>query len=238
MTAEPSAPESPIRVGLADDDAFVRRALSVLLAAAPGIHVAWVATDGREALESINQQEPVDVVLLDMQMPNVDGLQVLEELSKAAEATRPVVVMLTTFGSTESVVEALKHGARGYFVKDDDPVLIAAGLRSAVAGAFAFSPTASKAFVEALQHLAPAGEPTDKGQTQMPGLPVAGQTNLTGREEEVLRLMAQSLSNKQIARRLSISEATVKTHVSVVISKLGVPDRVGAAVWAYQHGLA
>lgn len=239
-----------VRVGIADDDAFVRQALSALLTPAMGLEIQWAVADGAQALAAATEAaSPIDVLLLDMQMPVLDGLATLVEM-RAQVPTLPVV-MLTTFDAGEQIMAALERGARGYFVKDDDPALIAAGLRSVVSGGFAFSPTASAAVVSGFlasgfpqTASAPVPTPTTTRPPTTSAPAIAEPTRgpggalLTERETAVLVLITQSLSNKQIAQRLNVSDATVKSHVSTIISKLGVADRVGAAVWAYRNGLA
>lgn len=236
--------ESTIRVGLVDDDALVRHALGTLLGRVEGLDVRWAHPCGEDAVAAcLDPEAEVDVLLTDMHMPGKSGLDVIDELRERLPHL-PVIV-LTTAGDTQTLIDAMGRGARGYFVKDDDPLLIGSGIKQVLAGQKAFSPTATEAVLAAASSASLPSAPADAARpaaappqvTAPPRGAEALPAPLTPRELQVLELVAESMTNKQIARRLCVSEATVKTHVSVLIAKLGVTDRVGAALWAHRHGI-
>ncbi|VEG28640.1 response regulator transcription factor [Actinomyces howellii] len=219
-----------INVGLADDDALVRRTLTDLLATTDDVRVAWTASDGQEALELLRsgEQTPVEVVLLDVQMPRLDGIALAEILQE--EFPGIGVLVLTTFVADGVLDRALAAGVRGFIAKEDSVSALANTIRNVASGNMVLSP-ASSAII---------GRRSIPGGAVMPPVvPPAPATGITlsPRESEVLFLMTEALSNKQIAARLGVSEATVKTHVSTLIGKLGVQDRVGAVVYALRNGL-
>ncbi|MFD8145352.1 response regulator [Streptomyces sp. NPDC059708] len=211
-----------IRVLVVDDEALVRSGLSMILNAADGIEAVG-ATDGRGALHAVADLVP-NLVLLDVRMPDVDGLTVLRSLME--RPSPPVVAMLTTFEADEYVAAALRAGARGYLVKDTDPEVLPALVRRLVAGGVVLAPrVASHVVAGYLRHQA--------------GLGVAARTlaRLSSREREVLVLLAEGLANGDIGRRLHLSLGTVKEHVGTLLAKLGVHNRVQAALWAQRAGL-
>ena len=216
-----------IQVGLADDDALVRNTLAELLATTEDIRVAWTARDGREALDLLRSpDEPaVQVLLLDVQMPRMDGISLAETLR--TERPDISVLILTTFVADGVLNRALAAGVRGFIAKEDRVANMADTIRNVAAGNTVLSP-ASSAIIGGWS--APAPSP-DASDALPPGV------TLSPRESEVLVLMVEALSNKQIATRLGLSETTVKTHVSALIGKLGVQDRVGAVVYALRNGL-
>lgn len=231
-----------ISIGIADDDGLVRRALTELLSRNSEIVVAWVAKDGQEALEFIRSIDTPDVqaVLLDVQMPRLDGLTLAEILRD--EAPDLAILMLTTFTADSIVDRALAAGARGFVAKEDNVATLAGAIQQAVEGNLVLSPTSSSSIIG--EHL--RSQVSGRPSAQQPSIPAALEREqaalphgvaLSGRELEVLALLVDSLSNKQIARRLGVSEATIKTHVSAIIAKLGVQDRVGAAVYALRHNM-
>ncbi|MDN5915764.1 MAG: response regulator transcription factor [Pseudonocardia sp.] len=212
-----------IRVLLADDQELVRRGFRMILESEPGIEVVAEAADGQEALDAALRHRP-DVALIDVQMPGTDGLVATERiLELAGERTR--VVILTTFERDDYVFRALGAGASGFVLKTAPPAELIAGVHAASRGDALLSPSVTR------RVLAELG-----GRARPPG-PVPGLDRLTGRETEVLRLIGRGLSNAEIAGELLLGEATVKTHVSGVLGKLGLRDRVQAVVVAHRHGL-
>ncbi|MBW0105101.1 response regulator transcription factor [Pseudonocardia sp. KRD291] len=212
-----------IRVLLADDQELVRRGFRMILESEPGIEVVAEAADGQEAVDAVLRHRP-DVALVDVQMPGTDGLVATERiLELAGDRTR--VVILTTFERDEYVFRALGAGASGFVLKTAPPTELIAAVHAAGRGDALLSPSVTR---RVLGELAGRGRPAG---------PVPGLDRLTDRETEVLRLIGQGLSNAEIAGELLLGEATVKTHVSGVLSKLGLRDRVQAVVVAHRHGL-
>ena len=229
-----------INVGLADDDALVRHTLTDLLATTEDVRIVWSARDGEEALAALQAPDnPVEVLLLDIQMPRLDGIA----LAEALHEDRPelAILSLTTFVADAILDRALAAGVRGFIAKEDPVSALATTIRHVAAGNMVLSPTSS-AIISRRQTndgdvaphlLQPVGVAPSKPSPNAlpPGV------TLSPREHEVLTLMVDALSNKQIAHRLGLSEATVKTHVSTLIAKLGVHDRVGAVVHALRNRL-
>jgi DNA-binding NarL/FixJ family response regulator len=222
--ADPDA-GAGIAVLIADDQALVRAGFRAILEAQDGISVVGEAVDGRDAVYLANARRP-DVVIMDVRMPDVDGIQATREILAAAGEDHPIaVLMLTTFDLNEYVYESLRAGASGFLLKDVPPEQLIAAVRVVAAGDALIAPGVTKRLIEQFVRTAPASEPP------------AGFQQLTGRELEVLGLIARGLSNGEIAAELVLSEATVKTHVKRVLRKLGVRDRVHAVVAAYEAGL-
>ena len=203
-----------IRLLLAEDHAVVRAGLEALLAAADDIEVVGAVGDGEEAVERAAELEP-DVVLIDLSMPRLDGIAATAGIVAARPDAR--VVVLTAFADRERILGALDAGALGYLLKDSSPEELLGGIRAAARGE---SPLAPKAASELLAARA--------GQRD---------AELSRREREVLELVAAGLPNKLIARRLGISEKTVKAHLTRVFERIGVTDRTQAALWARRHGI-
>jgi DNA-binding NarL/FixJ family response regulator len=201
----------PIRVLIVDDHPAVRRGLRTFLELADGLEVVGEAADGPGALDLIAATGP-DVVLLDMALPGMDGVEVLHELRRRELPCRVLVV--TSF--TDRMRAAIRAGARGYLSKDVDPVALVAAVRSVAAGHLLLEPAAVAALMA----------------------PPADGSVLTARERDVLLLLAEGRSNREIARALAVAEKTVKTHVSSILLKLGLADRTQAAVYAVRSGLA
>jgi DNA-binding NarL/FixJ family response regulator len=203
----------PVRVTIVDDHAVVRGGLEQLLNAEPDIEVVGVAADGAAGIELAARLHP-DVILMDLSMPGMDGVEATRRLQTASPEIQ--VVVLTSFADRTRVLDALEAGAVGYLLKDSEPGEITAGVRAAAAGGSPLDPRAAKVLLESRREGRPAG-------------------SLTDREREVLELVAQGLANKQIARRLGITERTVKAHLTRVFATLGVTDRTQAALWAKEH---
>jgi len=220
-----------IQVGLADDDALVRNTLAELLATTEDIRVAWTARDGREALDLLRSpDEPaVQVLLLDVQMPRMDGISLAETLR--TERPEINILILTTFVADGVLNRALAAGVRGFIAKEDRVTNMADTIRNVAAGNTVLSPASSAIIGGWSAPTTPAATSPDVSNALPPGV------TLSPRESEVLVLMVEALSNRQIATRLHLSETTVKTHVSAIIAKLGVQDRVGAVVYALRNGL-
>ncbi|MEV6898361.1 response regulator transcription factor [Amycolatopsis sp. NPDC051372] len=210
-----------LRVVLADDQAVVREGLVTLLGLLPGVEVVGAAADGDAALELVAEHHP-DVLLVDLRMPRRDGVSTTEAVRERYPATE--VVVLTTYTDDESLLGALRAGARGFLTKDADAETIARALRSAAAGQSTVDGELQRRLVDAATRRAPVRAAEVEG--------------LTAREIEVLRLIAAGLSNTEIARQLVVSEATVKTHVNHLFSKAGLRDRAQAVAFAYRAGIA
>jgi DNA-binding NarL/FixJ family response regulator len=215
-----------IRVLLADDQALVRAGFRMILDAEEDIGVVGEASDGNEAVEQARRLEP-DVVLMDIRMPELDGIEATRRVV-AMEGDPPVrVLMLTTFDLNEYVYEALRAGASGFLLKDVPPEQLAAGIRVVAQGEALLAPSITKRLIQEFAAAAPISAPPPKGLDE-----------LTARELEVFGLIARGLSNAEIAAELIVSETTVKTHVARVLMKLGLRDRVQAVVLAYEAGIA
>jgi DNA-binding NarL/FixJ family response regulator len=211
-----------IRVLIADDEKLMRSGLRAILAAEPDIEVAGEAGDGLEAIASAERLRP-DVVLMDVRMPNLDGLAATERLLARAEGVR--VVMLTTFDLDEYVYEALRAGASGFVLKDAPADQLLTAIRVVAEGEALLAPSITRRLIaEYARRPRAAGRPDQLSE-------------LTERELEVMRLMAGGLSNAEIAEHLIVGEATIKTHVSRILAKLGLRDRTQAVVLAYESGL-
>jgi len=210
-----------IRVLICDDQMVIRAGLRAILSTAPGIEVVGEANDGAEALERVPQTEPT-VVLMDLKMPVMNGVQATRAIREQHPDVR--VLILTTYDADEWVFDAIRSGASGYLLKDTPRESLIAAIVDAAAGKSPVDPgVASKLFA----HVAGATAPPSPAITEA----------LSARELDVLRLLARGLNNADIARRLYLSEGTVRNYVSAVLSKLGVSDRTQAALLALQHGL-
>lgn len=215
-----------IRVLLADDEAMVRAGVRAILASGGETEVVAEAGDGREAVELARAHRP-DVALLDIRMPRLDGLAAAEEIVRTAPGT--AVAMLTTFSEQEYVARALGGGATGFLLKSGDPYELIAGVRAVAGGAAFLSPKVARYVIDGL-----GGSGGRLGREATARARVAG---LSPREREVLGLVGAGLSNPEIAARLHLVEGTVKAYVSAVLDRLGVRNRVQAAIVAYEAGL-
>jgi DNA-binding NarL/FixJ family response regulator len=216
-----------IRVVLADDQALVRTGFRMILAEAGDIEVVGEAGDGEEAVQVAEATQP-DVVLMDIRMPGTDGIAATRRIRRAAGSTAtPRVLILTTFDLDEYVFAGLRAGASGFVLKDTLAAELVHAIRAVASGEAVVAPTVTRRLIERFIGQGPAED--------RPGLDVLDV--LTGREREVLGLIASGLSNAEIAARLYLSEGTVKTHVSRVLAKLGLRDRIQAVILAYETGL-
>jgi DNA-binding NarL/FixJ family response regulator len=227
--------DKPLRIVIADDQASVREGLVLLLGGLPGIEVAGAAADGEQALELVAEHKP-DAILLDLHMPVLDGIGATRRL--VAEHPGVAVVVLTTYADDASVLEALRAGARSYLTKDADRTDIARALEAAASGLTVFDPRVHATLLAAASPgvagaAAPDGAPAAPGPA--PGPPPDG---LTQREVEILSLIAQGLTNGEIADRLFLSNHTIKTHINRIFAKTGSRDRVAAIAYAQRHNLS
>lgn len=213
-----------VRVVVADDQELVRMGLRVLLEAEDDVELVGEACDGAEALALVRRVRP-DVVLMDVRMPVMDGLEALRRIGGEEELSGTRVVVLTTFELDEYVFEALRAGAAGFLIKDSDPAQMLAAVRVAARGEALLSPSVTRRVVSAFTSRGPVGG-------EVPRL-----ESLTGREREVVGLVGEGLSNEEIARRLVVSPATARTHVSRSMVKLGARDRAQLVVFAFRAGL-
>ena len=210
-----------IRVLLVDDHALARTGLRMVLDAEPDIEVVGEAANGRQAVHSVGRLQP-DVVLMDVRMPELDGIAATREI--AGGPTR--VLILTTFDLDEYVYDALAAGASGFLLKDVGPEQLTEGIRVVASGDALLAPTVTRRLIDELV-----------AARRRPAPPPAELESLTPREREVLELVAQGLSNVEIAELLVVEETTVKTHVSRLLAKLDLRDRVQAVIFAYESGL-
>ncbi|MGW8725556.1 response regulator transcription factor [Streptomyces sp. NPDC055808] len=214
-----------IRVVIADDEPLIRAGIRMILTSDTEIEVVAEATNGREAVE-LARSHGVDVVLLDIQMPEMDGLSALAELRRAVPAAR--VIILTTFGERENVLRALEHGGAGFLLKDTAPAELIRAVRAAAAGDAYLSPGATRHVVDQLA----TGRAAARAEEARRRVDV-----LSEREREVLALLGEGLSNADAGKRIHMSEATVKTYVSRILAKLDCENRVQAALLARDAGL-
>jgi DNA-binding NarL/FixJ family response regulator len=201
---------------ISEDNAVVRAGLTQLLSSAEDIEVVGTATDGSEAVELAAEADP-DVILMDLQMPDVDGIEATRRIREANPDAQ--IVVLTSFSDRDRILEALDAGAIGYLLKDAEPDELFRGLRAAAEGGSPLAPKVARTMIGERDRSSPAAA-------------------LSDREREVMGLLASGLANKQIARRLEISEKTVKAHLTSIYRQIDVASRTEAVVWAREHGLA
>jgi DNA-binding NarL/FixJ family response regulator len=213
-----------IRLVVADDHEIVRTGFAGMLATQPDFTVVGTAADGADAVR-VSREQAADVVLMDVRMPGVDGIEATRRLTRAG-AAGPRILILTTFDLDEYVYDALRAGASGFLLKDVTPERLFDAVRVVAAGDALLAPTVTRRLIGefAAMHRSPDASP-------------AALAALTPRETQVLRLVAEGLSNPEIAGRLTVTEETVKTHVSRILTKLGLRDRTQAVVTAYETGL-
>jgi DNA-binding NarL/FixJ family response regulator len=214
---------SVIRVLLVDDDALMRAGLASILSSDPTLDVVGEAADGRDAVERVDTLRP-DVVLMDVRMPEVDGITATRDVVAASPDTR--VVILTTFEDDEYIFGALTAGASGFLLKRTTPESLIEAIKAVAAGDSLLSPSVTRRVIDRMAAL-PSGEALLDRRLE----------ELTARERDVLEQIARGLSNAEIAGALVIEESTVKTHVKRILMKLGLRDRVQAVIFAYESGL-
>ncbi|WP_324193829.1 response regulator transcription factor [Nocardia blacklockiae] len=217
----------PIRVLVVDDQQVMREGLVALLGLVDEIAVVGAVGDGEQAVRAVAEHAP-QVVLMDLRMPVLDGVAATRRIAENHPAT--AVLVLTTYADDDSIVSALRAGARGYLTKDAGRVEIAAAIRSAAAGQSTFDAAVSQRLVAALAR-PETPDPPDRSAASRPD-------GLTGREAEVLGLIGRGLSNAEIAAALFVGETTVKTHINNAFAKIGARNRADAVRYAYRHGLA
>ncbi|WP_086867007.1 response regulator [Streptomyces viridochromogenes] len=225
MTTPPPSGAAPTRVLVCDDQALIRTGLVTIIDAQPDMEVVGECGDGRTGVDLARELDP-DVVVMDIRMPVLDGLEATRLLAGAGVARPVKVLVVTTFNLDEYVYEALRAGASGFLLKDAPPDRLLHGIRTVALGAALLDPEVTRQLVG---RYATRIRPTEGAPEDVP---------LTPRELEVLRLIADGLSNGEIAAALVISQETVKTFVSRILTKLNVRDRVQAVVYAFRHGLA
>jgi DNA-binding NarL/FixJ family response regulator len=229
--------DKQLRIVIADDQASVREGLVLLLGGLPGIDVVGAVADGEQALALVAEQHP-DAILLDLHMPVLDGIGATRRL--VAEHPEVAIVILTTYVDDSSVLEALRAGARSYLTKDADRTDIARALEAAAGGLTVFDPRVHATLLAAASGPATSGDPAAPGVSAA-GAPVRAAPEppdgLTHREVEILSLIAQGLTNAEIAGRLFLSNHTVKTHINRIFAKTGSRDRVAAIGYAQRHGI-
>jgi DNA-binding NarL/FixJ family response regulator len=226
VTSATPGPAAPIRVVIVDDQALIRAGFRLILETEPGIDVVGEAGDGHEALEVVRWRRP-DIVLMDIQMPGMDGLDATRRLLSDPEASAPApkVIVLTTFELDEYVYEALRAGASAFLLKNAPPEELLGAIRVVRAGGALLAPSVAARVIRTFAQR----RPRDVAAKRL--------APLTEREREILVLMARGMSNTEIAGALVVGEAPVKTHVSSILGKLEVRDRVGAVIAAYEGGL-
>lgn len=223
MTAE--KPRKPARVVVADDQTVVREGIVMLLGLLPGIEVVGAAGDGHEAVALVAELAP-DVVLMDLRMPRCDGVEATRRIRAEYPGTQ--VVVLTTYADDESLFPAIRAGARGYLTKDAGGDEIVRAVESVLSGEAGLSPSIQRRLLERL---------SEPERERVSEAPVEAPDGLTTRETEVLLLIADGLTNQEIARKLHVSTATVKTHINNLFAKTGLKDRAQAVRYAYGKGL-
>ncbi|PPF80292.1 DNA-binding response regulator [Subtercola sp. Z020] len=222
MSAQPS-----IRVALVDDQALFRAGIRMLVSSQPDLELVGEAADGAESVTMAAVAEP-DVILMDIRMPVMNGIEATQRILAAADArgaSRPRIIVLTTFDLDEAAARAIQSGASGFVLKDAEPGFLLAAIRMVHSGSAVIAPSATRELFERFTAASPTTPPPPAFET------------LTTRERAIFAQVARGLSNAEIAADEFVSEATVKTHLSRVLGKLGLRDRVQLVVFAYEHGL-
>lgn len=219
----PDPAATVITVLLVDDQALFRGGIAMLVDSQPDLRVVGEAADGGEVLGAVERTRP-RVVLMDVRMPGVDGIEATRRIVRAHGDRGPRVIVLTTFDFDEAAAEAIAAGASGFLLKDAEPEFLLASIRAVASGSQVIAAKETRALFERFRRRSVAG-------------PGREYERLTEREREMLVLAAEGLSNAEIAARETLSEATVKTHISRILAKLGLRDRVQLVVYAYEHGL-
>jgi DNA-binding NarL/FixJ family response regulator len=214
-----------IRILIADDQSLVRTGFRMILDAEPDLDVVGEAVDGREAVDKARAAKP-DVILMDIRMPDLDGIEATRRIVADGGEAAPKILMLTTFDLNEYVYEALRAGASGFLLKDVPAEQLADGVRIVAAGEALLAPSVTRRLLSEFAQVRPRD-----------AAPPPAFDDLTPRELEVFRLIARGLSNAEVAQELIVSETTVKTHVARVLMKLGLRDRIQAVVLAYESGI-
>lgn len=215
-----------VTVMIVDDQRLVREGIASLLSIQEGIHVVGLAVNGQEAIRLALELSP-DVVLMDVRMPQMDGIAATAEVRRQLKDCQ--VLMLTTFDDEEYIVKAMRAGASGYLLKDIPAADLAQAVRLTHAGIYQLSPAVAGKLVGQM------GQESVSGQAKPKDLPAG--FDLTERETEVLRLLANGATNREIAEQLCVSEGTIKNHVSSILNRLGLRDRLQAALFAHEYGL-
>jgi NarL family two-component system response regulator LiaR len=218
--SRPSRESSAIRVLVVDDHAIIRKGMRAVLEIVPDIEMVGEAENGRQAVQLDRELHP-DVILMDLMMPEMDGIACIHQLKEGHSSAR--ILVLTNFAGEEMIFPAIKAGAMGYHLKDSSPETLIEAIRQVNQGVASLHPSIAKKLLDELQH-ADRQPPSEEALTQ--------------REVEVLRLIAQGYENRDIAEKLIISEATVRTHVSNILGKLHLASRTQAALYALREGLA
>ncbi|GAA2460974.1 response regulator [Agromyces soli] len=224
---------TPVRVAIVDDQALVRTGFRLVLDAEPGIEVVGEAGDGLAALALV-RETAVDVLLMDVRMPGMDGIAATAELSARHPEVR--IVVLTTFDLDEYAFAAIRSGASGFLLKDVRPQELVAAIRTVASGEAALSPRVTRRMLELFAAELPASDDATSRRTARRAEPDRFDA-LTAREREILVAIAEGLNNAELAERFFLSESTVKTHVGRVLQKLGARDRVQLVILAYEQGL-
>jgi DNA-binding NarL/FixJ family response regulator len=223
-----------VRIVLADDQALLRKGFRMILEAEDGVEIVGEAADGSDAVRLAELYRP-DVVLMDVRMPVLDGIEATRAITSSDAASTTRVLILTTFDLDEYAFSALRAGASGFLLKDVPPAELVSAIRTVARGDAVVSPRVTRRLLEEYADTLPdlaAGGSGSEGKGEHPAI-----AQLTEREREVLLAVADGLSNAEIAERLYVSEATVKSHVGRLLAKLGLRDRVQAVVFAFQSGL-
>ena len=231
--------KQPTRILLVDDQELLRAGFRIILGSQPGFEIVGEAADGAEAVALASALSP-DVICMDVQMSGMDGLEATRRIV-ADPQVQAAVLILTTFDRDDYLAEALKAGASGFLLKNSSPEELVAAVRVIAGGDALLSPAVTRRVIEGFTQHAQADAPVTNDPTApAPGEPAPGTDygQLTEREREVLQLVAQGLSNQEIASELFVGEATVKSHVSKVLQKLMLRDRIQAVIYTYEHGLA